>query len=128
LLSSSVNICFIYFSFFSFIYFSNFFSGWGHIVAFTKVLTMYQIYYTWIHLLPLLFKGDTYLIWKGDDKFPFKKLLWVSAHPHSIAEPASLSLDSSFTSRVGDQRWSGWLSISSIIFFYFTTSDVSLLF
>jgi hypothetical protein len=30
----------------------NFFyccSGWRYIVAFTKVLTMYQIYYTWIH-------------------------------------------------------------------------------
>jgi hypothetical protein len=23
--------------------------GWGYIVAFTKVLTMYQIYHTWIH-------------------------------------------------------------------------------
>jgi hypothetical protein len=27
-------------------------TGWGYIVAFTKVLTMYQIYHTWIH--PLL--------------------------------------------------------------------------
>jgi hypothetical protein len=24
-------------------------AGWGYIVAFTKVLTMYQIYHTWIH-------------------------------------------------------------------------------
>jgi hypothetical protein len=29
-------------------------SGWGYIVAFTKVLTMYQTYYIWIHTLPLL--------------------------------------------------------------------------
>jgi hypothetical protein len=26
-------------------------SGWGYIVRFTKVLTMYQIYHTWIHPL-----------------------------------------------------------------------------
>jgi hypothetical protein len=26
-------------------------AGWGYIVAFTKVLTIYQIYHTWIHPL-----------------------------------------------------------------------------
>jgi hypothetical protein len=26
-------------------------AGWGYIVAFTQVVTMYQIYHTWIHLL-----------------------------------------------------------------------------
>jgi hypothetical protein len=25
---------------------------WGYIVAFTKVLTIYQMYHTWIHSLP----------------------------------------------------------------------------
>jgi hypothetical protein len=33
---------------FSFFYFC---AGWGYIVAFTKVLTMYQIYHTLIHPL-----------------------------------------------------------------------------
>jgi hypothetical protein len=27
------------------------FAGWGYIVAFTKVLTMYQMYHTWIRSL-----------------------------------------------------------------------------
>jgi hypothetical protein len=36
-----------------FIYLFFFFcAGWRYIVAFTKVLTMCQIYHTWIHLLP----------------------------------------------------------------------------
>jgi hypothetical protein len=29
--------------------FPYYFAGWGNIVAFTRVLTMYQIYHTWIH-------------------------------------------------------------------------------
>jgi hypothetical protein len=38
---------FIFFSF-SFFYCC---AGWGYIVAFTKVLTIYQIYHSWIHPL-----------------------------------------------------------------------------
>jgi hypothetical protein len=34
-------------------YFFNCCAGWGYIVAFTKVLAMYQIYHTWIHPLHL---------------------------------------------------------------------------
>jgi hypothetical protein len=35
--------------FFHFIYFFLYWAGWGYIVAFTKVLKIYQIYYTWIY-------------------------------------------------------------------------------
>jgi hypothetical protein len=34
-----------------FFFFYYCFAGWGYIVTFTKVLTIYQIYHTWIHPL-----------------------------------------------------------------------------
>jgi hypothetical protein len=39
------------FLFFLFTYFFYCCSGWGYIVAFTKDITMYQLYHTWVHLL-----------------------------------------------------------------------------
>jgi hypothetical protein len=44
-----VGFVFVFVFFFTFFFF--YCAEWGYIVAFTKVLTVYQIYHTWMHPL-----------------------------------------------------------------------------
>jgi hypothetical protein len=54
--------------------FIYFFAGWGYIVAFTKVLTMYQIHYTWVY--PLHYSPSFPFTWflEQFQKVPFLHL------------------------------------------------------
>jgi hypothetical protein len=61
------------------------YAGWGYIVAFTKVLTMYQIYYTWIHSLhhsPLSPHS-----WNGFKRYHFSFTFIWTQYFHYIHSP-----------------------------------------
>jgi hypothetical protein len=58
-------------------------SGWGYIVAFTKVLTVYSIYHTWIHHLhhsPLSFLDPIAGTISTDTIFPFTHMFTQYLH------------------------------------------------
>jgi hypothetical protein len=63
-------------------------AGWGYIVAFTKALTMYQIYHTWIHLLHHSPLSSLPHSWNSFNRSYFS----IYVHVYTVFAPYSPSL------------------------------------
>jgi hypothetical protein len=58
-------------------------AGWGYIVAFTKVLAMYQIYHTWIDPLHCSLSSPPSHSWNSFNKYNFCKCFYFWVGPRT---------------------------------------------